>query len=336
MTSSAVAGLPLGHHPRVRPPPLHIVSFWQGGPSELVSLWQANMAAMAAADADNSYTTHLMTKPLPVNASSSTGYASFGTPAWQSAIRDRIAMLRSYALHHRGALILFTDLDVVPLRPYSLLKEYVLPGAIHFMPTAHHYSLKREYALPRAIRFMQRSRPHGCNAGFYIFRSDEATLRQLDRWCEGIAHSRGDEKFGDQSVLNNLSLCQARLPDGVVASCCGLTHNLTTLDLCIRAATQRRNADGGPAVAFHAICTRADKLESVRWASSYAPWGRPEASGRLSGIIIILLAVSAITIFFVMVMSPRARHRLGVCVHCHGAGAAAGKRDRVLPTSAEV
>ena len=269
MTSSAVAGLHLRHHPRVRPPPLHIVSFWQGGPSELVSLWQANMAAMAAADADNSYATHLMTKPLPVNASSSTGYASFGTPAWQSAIRDRIAMLRSYALHHRGALILMTDLDVVPLRPYSLLKEYVLPGAIHFMPTAHHYSLKREYALPRAIRFMPRPSRPGCNAGFYIFRSDAATRRQLDQWWEGIVHSRGDEFYGDQSVLNNRSLCQARLPDGVVASCCGLAHNMTTLALCVRAATHSRNASG-PAVAFHAICSRADKMKEVRWVSSYA------------------------------------------------------------------
>ena len=59
-------------------------------------------------------------------------------------------------------------------------------------------------------------------------------------------------------------------------------------------------------------------------------WGRPEASGRLSGIIVLLAVPAIYIIFFVVVMS---RHCLGVCVH-HGTGA--GKRDRVLPTSAEV
>ena len=58
-------------------------------------------------------------------------------------------------------------------------------------------------------------------------------------------------------------------------------------------------------------------------------WGNPKASGRLSGIIILLAVPSLYVVFFLTVMS---RHCLGICVR----DTAAGKRDLVMPTSAEV
>lgn len=223
---------------------MHIVTFWAGPERSLLALWLQQMSAMLLVD-ETEYVVHVMAEPapdIPLGRRQPTGGVR-----WQYGTRQKVRALREYAARHRGEVILFTDVDVVALRPFSLLLPHTLDGSIRFMRAAM-----------------------GCNTGVYLFRSGNETLTVLDAWVCGLDRSTGREPYGDQSVLNTLGLCRPAdvLPEWAVASCC---HELRAVgigrfwDRCFR------SGNTSSAILYHAICMPPErKLAYVRlvWARS--------------------------------------------------------------------
>ena len=99
-------------------PRIHIVAFSTSSSQGLLSAWLGWMAAMAAADPRHGYEIHAVTEPML----DTPGSGSFQDDLWFRANIRKIHVLLQVARGlPTGTAVIQTDLDVVPIRPYSLL-----------------------------------------------------------------------------------------------------------------------------------------------------------------------------------------------------------------------
>lgn len=163
-------------------PRIHIVAFSTSSSQGLLSAWLGWMAAMAAADPRHGYEIHAVTEPML----DTPGSGSFQDDLWFRANIRKIHVLLQVARGlPTGTAVIQTDLDVVPIRPYSLLP----------FP-----SVGMSFAVENS---------GGCNGGVNVLRVGVQTLEMLDRWIH--AKGRMFYPFADQSALNKLGLCNLSL-----------------------------------------------------------------------------------------------------------------------------
>lgn len=63
------------------------------------------------------------------------GRGDQGSPEWKDAVAAKVRFVRDFlASHPENVTALFTDLDVVPLRPLGVLRQYVRSGVSLFGP----------------------------------------------------------------------------------------------------------------------------------------------------------------------------------------------------------
>jgi hypothetical protein len=189
--SSAVAPVE-----RASPERVHIVALATSQVREALAFWLDKVQIMMHADAEAEYDVHISHQ-----RSSSALPGEFRDAAWREAVLREPLAVRDYARRHKGDIIVGTDLDVVPIRPYSQLGKLVVDGQIRFMD--------------ERIEMFGRGKGH-CNTGFYVFRSSDATLALLDVWLDGLRKESTPKSLGNQDAVHTLGLCRHVLPAFVV------------------------------------------------------------------------------------------------------------------------
>ena len=184
-------------------PVLHIVAFSNSATNSLIMLscWLAWIGDMLLHDTQHAYTIHTHLTP-----SKSGGQGMYHDPAWMAGVfavpRTMLELLEMRHGRGHGAnttstrtvgpcdAAIFTDLDVLPLRPYSAL--------LHLLPTVDF----RVFFEP-----LNSWHPvHGAvNSGFYLVRNTPASRTLLRQWVAYL-HEYADNKkllgAGNQLLLN--------------------------------------------------------------------------------------------------------------------------------------
>lgn len=169
------------------PPRTHVVAFTGGTTSQtLLAAWLSWQASMVSSDPEHAYELHHVSEP---NMRDSPGTGRFQDELWfRASIRKVHVLLEIASRLPNGTAIVQTDLDVVPIRPYSRLP--VPPRGMSF-------GIEGESSMGL------------CNTGFYAFRVSGETLGMLRRWVN--ASGPRFWPFADQSALAKLKMCNASL-----------------------------------------------------------------------------------------------------------------------------
>ena len=167
--------------------PLRILAFSVARDTQL-HCWLRFISDMASADPDCAYQLHVETYN-PRKTKSGRGHMSLH---YWSFARQKVSFVRkALAEMPSGSRFIFTDLDVLPVRPFS-----VLLSAIDASYVAAHM---------RDIVFMKE--PPGSasgffNSGMYLARSNEPTRQFFAAWEDAVALA--DAHDGDQPHANRL------------------------------------------------------------------------------------------------------------------------------------
>jgi hypothetical protein len=175
---------------RARPRELHVLTFSTPETCELLHCWFSWMAAMTRSDTRTRYHLHV---EAPGQIASGRHVVRGHRPVWFEALRMRLGFvvrfMNSTAVDE-GALVLFTDLDVLPFRPLSELAVAMPQSSdVHFMrEPCWQCSPVRSHADYRGA----------VNAGVYLMRGHARTRRFLEEWRQRLEWTAFDAN--DQDV----------------------------------------------------------------------------------------------------------------------------------------
>ena len=158
---------------------LTVVAFSTAETEGLLQCWMAWMPTLMAADAKITYHVHVVRLHAPILSDSFAAYRR-GLRSKVSEASAYIDMLMS--AHRRRSPVLFTDVDVVPLRPFSEL-----------LPTMRSFDLV----------FMREPIGSGSgflNTGVYLLWPTPRVQHFMQTWAANI----NDELWSDQLVANRL------------------------------------------------------------------------------------------------------------------------------------
>ena len=164
-------------------PTLHLVALSTRHSCIMEACFTVWVRRMTLHDSSTDYELHLHTSAVM-------GNSTFGTPGWLAAQTERVRNIARF-LHSasENATVIFTDLDVVPLRPYGELLTTYLPAG-------------------RDITWMYNFQKHSpYNSGFMLARNTRHVREFVDVWLAACLH---DARSGDQRIANAL-LYEARM-----------------------------------------------------------------------------------------------------------------------------
>lgn len=180
---------------------IHIVSYSTPEVGRLFGCWHSWTAQSIEADAGHQYAVHSHMLPSGVGG----GHGQFGDGIWQAAVRHKVAAVLqllqarhgpSYYVREEDGVLIFSDVDVLPLRPYSVL-------ASHLGSTTDIIFASTPSSLCRgAYRDVGNS---ACvNTGVYALRNSLATRRLFEAWVEVMgSENKTGRPFGDQSFIDD-------------------------------------------------------------------------------------------------------------------------------------
>ena len=171
---------------------------------------------------------------------------TFGASAWNQALRAKVSFAAQFMQRAApNALVLFTDLDVIPLGPYSSL--------VHAMPPSR--ELTWQYT---RVGHMP------ANTGLYLMRNTPSVRDFLDVWLgavrAGVTMRKDDQRHAN-SILSTVYDCPERDVWNNHNNLSAALRNFTTLNWHVWPTTLTsgflRDATNFPSaqrfVAFHAL-----------------------------------------------------------------------------------
>ena len=171
---------------------LHILTVATPQACAMLHCWTGWMRDMQLQDDDVEYLTHVYTFTPKHGSGSGTrsGNSNFGSPSFNQAAAAKSELVDEFLSTMReGALVLFTDLDVIPLRSYGVLVDYLETEAPSF-----------------EILFMWDMLRHiPANVGFMIMRNTAAVRHLIREWRVRQQHNTA-QSTSDQMLLNRMLL----------------------------------------------------------------------------------------------------------------------------------
>lgn len=194
----------------------------------MLTCWLAWFKRMTLRDTLLSYEVHMQMGEWDASNSSESSWRS---SAWLEGIMQKVRFLLT-TIHQvpEGALVLLTDLDVMPLNPYS--------GLVAAMPPSRDLMMMHNYQ----THFV-------ANSGFQLLRNNVRTRLFVDTWLAemmrfGLSPNKDDQRFFN-IILYDIETRPDKRP-GLNLSWATFPHNLVGAKLDGRFVTPRT-------IAFHAL-----------------------------------------------------------------------------------
>ena len=198
---------------------LHLLVTFTPQLSHDFCIWLGWAYTVAQQDAALRYILHVRVEELASKDKAGKNYLGGGTAGWLEVLYKRVVyaeeLLRSLS---EDELLLFSDLDVVPLRPYSLLEPALLRPPSTPTP-----------ARPSPSVFFMRNnpaRPHELhpteplNAGFWVAHSTAASKTYLMEWRELLESNRRQRLQGHGTLRMIGSMTSTRRVAGRACEPC--------------------------------------------------------------------------------------------------------------------
>ena len=168
---------------------LHLLVTFTPQLSHDFCIWLGWAYTVAQQDAALRYILHVRVEELASKDKAGKNYLGGGTAGWLEVLYKRVVyaeeLLRSLS---EDELLLFSDLDVVPLRPYSLLEPALLlrpPTPTPARPSPSVFFMRNNPARPHELHPTE-----PLNAGFWVAHSTAASKTYLMEWRELLESNR--------------------------------------------------------------------------------------------------------------------------------------------------
>lgn len=163
-------------------PELHVIAMSTPDTCPMLGCWMTNMKRMINHDQSVQYRLHVFNDVVGNRTSSSEVYKS---PAWVRAQGRKVRYVSQFMKRApEDAMVLFTDVDVLPFGPYSVLLKR--------LPTNREVTFMYTYV-----------RHQPANGGFYLMRNTANVRRLLDMWEQANSVLLQDN-YDDQRAINML------------------------------------------------------------------------------------------------------------------------------------
>ena len=216
--------------------------------ARMFTCWQQWITSMILSDPMHTYQLHThMVVPPNSRVVSNVSTGRFGDAAWHFGVGLKVRMMRQLLrqrYEHDNTFVvgdqdiaIMTDLDVLPLMPYSALRHALDLHSYDFHPMHEPYK-----AYQRGMGAI--------NSGFYVLRNNVRTRRLVDLWATQLESATRLPNYGDQNIL--VSLLRSLRSSPVV-------WKPISWPIVVR---HRGGVDPNRTIAFHACCVQ-DKFAAL-------------------------------------------------------------------------
>jgi len=167
---------------------LHILAYSDGNACLMRSCWTRWINRMLHQDRDYRYHLHIESAPIVGHADAeTTGSALYRSRNWITAVIGKIVFVLDVLRHAipEGDVVVFTDLDVVPFRPFSVLVPLLTEHRAHLLWMYNPHWRHNKHV----------------NTGFYVLANTPPVRWFFEEWNRSVNARTVDDQNNAHAIL---------------------------------------------------------------------------------------------------------------------------------------